>query len=40
MPCLDSSILRAWRVTAPLSSRFWPARGFRPTFLSQYRHIP
>src|SRR5215210_678507 len=29
-----------WRVTNLLSSRFWPARGFRQTFLRLYRHIP
>lgn len=29
-----------WRVTNLLSSRFWPRRGFRPTFLRLYRHIP
>lgn len=29
-----------WRVTNLLSSRFWPARGFRETFLRLYRHIP
>ena len=29
-----------WRVTNLLSSRFWPARGFRLTFLRLYRHIP
>ncbi|HUQ22017.1 MAG TPA: GNAT family N-acetyltransferase [Gaiellaceae bacterium] len=29
-----------WRVTNLLSSRFWPARGFRPTFLRLYRHLP
>ncbi|MGH3072237.1 MAG: GNAT family N-acetyltransferase [Gaiellaceae bacterium] len=29
-----------WRVTNLLSSRFWPARGFRDTFLRLYRHIP
>jgi GNAT superfamily N-acetyltransferase len=29
-----------WRVTNLLSSRFWPARGFRPTFLRLYRSIP
>jgi GNAT superfamily N-acetyltransferase len=29
-----------WRVTNLLSSRFWPARGFRTTFLRLYRHIP
>ena len=29
-----------WRVTNLLSSRFWPRRGFRPTFLRLYRSIP
>jgi ribosomal protein S18 acetylase RimI-like enzyme len=29
-----------WRVTNLLASRFWPARGFRETFLRMYRHIP
>ena len=29
-----------WRVTNLLASRFWPARGFRPTFLRLYRSIP
>lgn len=29
-----------WRVTNLLASRFWPARGFRTTFLRVYRHIP
>ena len=29
-----------WRETNLLSSRFWPARGFRPTFLRLYRSIP
>ena len=29
-----------WRVTNLLSSRFWPRRGFRPTFLRLYRAIP
>jgi GNAT superfamily N-acetyltransferase len=29
-----------WRVTNLLASRFWPRRGFRPTFLRLYRHIP
>ena len=29
-----------WRVTNLLSSRFWPGRGFRETFLRLYRHIP
>ena len=29
-----------WRVTNLLSSRFWPRRGFRPTFLRLYRSVP
>ena len=29
-----------WRVTNLLSSRFWPARGFRESFLRLYRRIP
>ncbi|MEX2210455.1 MAG: GNAT family N-acetyltransferase [Gaiellaceae bacterium] len=29
-----------WRVTNLLSSRFWPRRGFRTTFLRLYRSIP
>ncbi len=29
-----------WRVTNLLSSRFWPKRGFRETFLRLYRSIP
>jgi GNAT superfamily N-acetyltransferase len=29
-----------WRVTNLLSSRFWPQRGFRHTFLRLYRSIP
>jgi predicted N-acetyltransferase YhbS len=29
-----------WRVTNLLASRFWPARGFRTTFLRLYRHVP
>lgn len=29
-----------WRVTNLLASRFWPARGFRSTFLRLYRSIP
>ena len=28
-----------WRVTNLLSSRFWPRRGFRTTFLRLHRHI-
>jgi GNAT superfamily N-acetyltransferase len=34
------TIVADWRVTNLLASRFWPARGFRPTFLRLYRHIP
>jgi GNAT superfamily N-acetyltransferase len=29
-----------WRMTNLLASRFWPRRGFRPTFLRLYRSIP
>lgn len=29
-----------WRATNLLASRFWPRRGFRPTFLRLYRSIP
>jgi predicted N-acetyltransferase YhbS len=29
-----------WRVTNLLSSRFWPRRGFRLTFLRLYRSVP
>ncbi len=29
-----------WRATNLLSSRFWPSRGFRSTFLRLYRSIP
>jgi ribosomal protein S18 acetylase RimI-like enzyme len=29
-----------WRVTNLLSSRFWPQRGFRESFLRLYRRIP
>jgi ribosomal protein S18 acetylase RimI-like enzyme len=29
-----------WRVTNLLSSRFWPRRGFRETFLRLYRVLP
>jgi hypothetical protein len=29
-----------WRVTNLLSSRFWPRRGFRLSFLRLYRSIP
>lgn len=33
-------IVTDWRETNLLSSRFWPARGFRRTFLRLYRSIP
>jgi predicted N-acetyltransferase YhbS len=33
-------IVTDWRVTNLLSSRFWPARGFRTTFLRLYRSVP
>jgi GNAT superfamily N-acetyltransferase len=29
-----------WRLSNLLASRFWPKRGFRPTFLRVYRSIP
>jgi len=29
-----------WREVNLLASRFWPRRGFRPTFFRLYRHIP
>lgn len=29
-----------WRMTNLWASRFWPKRGFRPTFLRVYRSIP
>jgi GNAT superfamily N-acetyltransferase len=29
-----------WRLTNLWASRFWPKRGFRPTFLRLYRSIP
>jgi len=35
-----TTIVTDWRVTNLISSRFWPARGFRETFLRLYRHIP
>ena len=34
------SMTTDWRSVNLLSSRFWPRRGFRPTFLRLYRHIP
>ena len=38
--CGHETMVTDWRVTNLLSSRFWPARGFRETFLRLYRHIP
>jgi GNAT superfamily N-acetyltransferase len=35
-----SSMVTDWRETNLLSSRFWPARGFRRNFLRLYRSIP
>jgi GNAT superfamily N-acetyltransferase len=34
-----ASVVTNWRVTNLLASRFWPARGFRPTFLRLYRAV-
>ena len=34
------SMTTDWRSNNLLSSRFWPARGFRPTFLRLYRSVP
>jgi GNAT superfamily N-acetyltransferase len=34
------SLVTDWRETNLLSSRFWPARGFRRSFLRLYRSIP
>jgi GNAT superfamily N-acetyltransferase len=34
------SMTTDWRMMNLLASRFWPARGFRPTFLRMYRSIP
>jgi len=33
-------VVTDWRETNLLASRFWPARGFRRTFLRLYRSIP
>ena len=35
-----TSMITDWRMTNLLASRFWPARGFRPTFIRLYRSIP
>ena len=34
------SITTDWRSVNLLSSRFWPRRRFRPTYLRLYRAIP
>jgi GNAT superfamily N-acetyltransferase len=34
------TMITDWRMTNLLASRFWPKRGFRPTFLRVYRSIP
>jgi GNAT superfamily N-acetyltransferase len=34
------SMTTDWRMTNLLASRFWPRRGFRPTFIRMYRSIP
>jgi ribosomal protein S18 acetylase RimI-like enzyme len=34
------AVVTDWRVTNLLASRFWPARGFRTSFLRLYRSIP
>jgi GNAT superfamily N-acetyltransferase len=36
----DPAVVTDWRVTNLRASRFWPRRGFRPTFLRLYRSIP
>ena len=35
-----TTMVTDWRETNLLSSRFWPARGFRRSFLRLYRSIP
>ena len=35
-----TSMTTDWRMTNLFASRFWPKRGFRPTFLRLYRSIP
>ena len=35
-----ASMVTDWRETNLLSSRFWPARGFRRSFVRLYRSIP
>jgi ribosomal protein S18 acetylase RimI-like enzyme len=33
------TVVTDWRVANLLASRFWPARGFRPTFVRVYRRL-
>jgi GNAT superfamily N-acetyltransferase len=35
-----TAMITDWRITNLLSSRFWPRRGFRSSFLRLYRAIP
>jgi ribosomal protein S18 acetylase RimI-like enzyme len=35
-----ATMVTDWRMTNLYASRFWPRRGFRPTFLRLYRSIP
>jgi GNAT superfamily N-acetyltransferase len=35
-----TAMVTDWRETNLLASRFWPARGFRRSFLRLYRSIP
>ena len=35
-----AAVVADWRATNLLSSRFFPRRGFRPTFLRLYRSVP
>jgi GNAT superfamily N-acetyltransferase len=34
------SVTTDWRETNLLASRYWPKRGFRPTYFRLYRAIP
>jgi GNAT superfamily N-acetyltransferase len=34
------TMITDWRMTNMFASRFWPKRGFRPSFLRVYRSIP
>jgi hypothetical protein len=35
-----TTMVTDWRVANLLSSRFWPRRGFRTSFVRLYRSIP